>query len=299
MMFGQPGAMAANTARDMGQFANPMVGQPPQAPNITGQTPPAGVTETRIFDKTRLCKFYARGKCRRGQACTFAHGQRELVPQPDFYKTQLCIDFFRTGGCPAGGECRFAHSTEEIRRSRVPRTGRAAQPGRGPGQAPQQQQHQQQQQQQRQRRNPAQRQGQQRAPRDMQQLPPPSLPVQSLAAQIYRLEAEMRGLRARAHLGVDDMDLQSAISVSVARQPTHVGPIGADDSKTSESGSWCDEYEQEDGKSDGGADMQEAGAVNSPQQGQQTYMGSAFYGAARSPPPMMIPEAGMPYAWAQ
>jgi len=76
---------------------------------------------TQLFSKTRPCSFYAKGRCNRGQACTFAHGEGELQPVPDFFKTQLCIDFFRNGTCSFGGDCRYAHSAQEIRRCNVPR----------------------------------------------------------------------------------------------------------------------------------------------------------------------------------
>jgi len=74
---------------------------------------------TDIFDKTRLCKFHAKGKCKRGQACTFAHGDREVQPQPEFYHTQLCADFLRSGGCKSGSACSYAHCPQELRRAKM------------------------------------------------------------------------------------------------------------------------------------------------------------------------------------
>jgi len=74
---------------------------------------------THIFDKTRLCKFYAKGKCKRGQACTFAHGDREVQQQPDFFRTQLCADFLRSGGCKSGSACSYAHSPQELRKAKT------------------------------------------------------------------------------------------------------------------------------------------------------------------------------------
>jgi len=74
---------------------------------------------THIFDKTRLCKFYAKGKCKRGQACTFAHGESQVQPQPDFFRTQLCADFVRSGVCKSGSGCGYAHSPHELRRAKT------------------------------------------------------------------------------------------------------------------------------------------------------------------------------------
>jgi len=73
--------------------------------------------ENHLFDKTRLCKFHTKGRCKRGQACSFAHGDEELQPQPDFYRTQLCSDYIRSGGCRQGASCNYAHGASELRRA--------------------------------------------------------------------------------------------------------------------------------------------------------------------------------------
>jgi len=75
--------------------------------------------ENPLLDKTRLCKFFARGKCMRGPACTFAHGNVELETRPDFFRTQLCPSLFQTGACPLGSACSYAHSPQELRRPSV------------------------------------------------------------------------------------------------------------------------------------------------------------------------------------
>jgi len=75
--------------------------------------------ENHLFDKTRLCKFFAKGKCARGLACTFAHSHEELETRPDFFRTQLCPDFLRLGMCPLGASCAYAHNTLELRRPMI------------------------------------------------------------------------------------------------------------------------------------------------------------------------------------
>lgn len=75
--------------------------------------------ESHTFDNTRLCRFYTKGMCKRGDACTFAHGVEHLQPRPDFYRTQWCYDYIKNGVCQAGGDCRFAHCEEDLRPASV------------------------------------------------------------------------------------------------------------------------------------------------------------------------------------
>jgi len=86
---------------------------------------------THIFDKTRLCKFYAKGKCKRGQACTFAHGESQVQPQPDFFRTQLCADFVQSGMCKSGSRCCYAHSPQELRPAKIHKSSDSSSRGQG------------------------------------------------------------------------------------------------------------------------------------------------------------------------
>ena len=65
--------------------------------------------------KTKLCVFYAKGRCQRGTACAFAHSYAELQAPPDFSKTKPCYKFFRHQCDDAN--CKYAHGTEEIGRA--------------------------------------------------------------------------------------------------------------------------------------------------------------------------------------
>lgn len=66
------------------------------------------------FLKTKPCSFYAKGKCTRGDQCTFAHGDVELQSLPDLSKTSLCQDYAEFGVCH-NLNCCFAHGVEELR----------------------------------------------------------------------------------------------------------------------------------------------------------------------------------------
>lgn len=73
--------------------------------------------------KTRLCVNFPLGKCTRGAACAYAHGDTDLrgpsgsVPGPSpqaqqFYKTRMCHAFME-GRCTRGSACSYAHSEAE------------------------------------------------------------------------------------------------------------------------------------------------------------------------------------------
>jgi len=70
---------------------------------------------SQVLDKTKMCKFHARGRCARGKACSFAHGVDELLTAPNLHKTQLCADFARDGQCRRGARCKFAHGVGQLR----------------------------------------------------------------------------------------------------------------------------------------------------------------------------------------
>mmetsp|Transcript_34353 Transcript_34353/g.75045 ORF Transcript_34353/g.75045 Transcript_34353/m.75045 type:complete len:150 (+) Transcript_34353:1-450(+) len=62
------------------------------------------------FSKTKLCKFHMAGLCRRGERCTYAHFQEQLVLNPDLRFSKPCNSFFFKGFCKWGNECTFLHS---------------------------------------------------------------------------------------------------------------------------------------------------------------------------------------------
>mmetsp|Transcript_1199 Transcript_1199/g.1866 ORF Transcript_1199/g.1866 Transcript_1199/m.1866 type:complete len:633 (+) Transcript_1199:29-1927(+) len=70
-------------------------------------------TAKELFFRTRPCKFYIKGKCKRGQQCTFVHVKKE--PPPELFRTRMCTAFQQTGFCENGDACAFAHTQSELR----------------------------------------------------------------------------------------------------------------------------------------------------------------------------------------
>ena len=53
-------------------------------------------------NKTRTCKFFAKGNCTKGEECSFSHEQ----PLP---KSETPCRFAQSGGCKKGDTCEFQH----------------------------------------------------------------------------------------------------------------------------------------------------------------------------------------------
>mmetsp|Transcript_12841 Transcript_12841/g.36932 ORF Transcript_12841/g.36932 Transcript_12841/m.36932 type:complete len:165 (-) Transcript_12841:313-807(-) len=53
------------------------------------------------LEKTEMCKFFRRGRCKYGRACTFAHSDDELRPIPS--RNRAWPRAAATGRWPAGG----------------------------------------------------------------------------------------------------------------------------------------------------------------------------------------------------
>jgi hypothetical protein len=70
---------------------------------------------------TKLCDFYARKRCKRGDKCQFAHYKEQLQPKPDLFKTIPCARFER-GKCQQGTKCKYAHGMDELRMMSFTRT---------------------------------------------------------------------------------------------------------------------------------------------------------------------------------
>lgn len=72
---------------------------------------------SKLFGKTKLCKFYAMGGCTKAPQCPFAHGNGELKASPDLRKTSICKGW-RSNECSrSAAECPFAHGKSDLRRT--------------------------------------------------------------------------------------------------------------------------------------------------------------------------------------
>eukprot|EP00434_Breviolum_minutum_P018099 symbB.v1.2.015963.t1/scaffold1205.1/size131557/2 len=54
-------------------------------------------------------------RCPNGLRCRFAHGSKEQLYHPLYYKTMPCTDWASTGSCPRGPQCAFFHRPSEQR----------------------------------------------------------------------------------------------------------------------------------------------------------------------------------------
>lgn len=68
-----------------------------------------------LLRNTKMCKFFAKGLCTKGDQCGFAHKDDSLRVKPDLYRTRLCSSFSRNGTCKAGDACLYAHGPEQLR----------------------------------------------------------------------------------------------------------------------------------------------------------------------------------------
>lgn len=75
-----------------------------------------GAPQGSLLHRTKMCSFFERGACERGERCTYAHAAVELKPAPDLHCTKLCPK----GMDCLDSECRFAHRQAELRVVAVP-----------------------------------------------------------------------------------------------------------------------------------------------------------------------------------
>lgn len=60
-------------------------------------------------------KLHYDERCPNGLRCRFAHGSKEQLYHPLYYKTMPCTDWASSGTCPRGPQCAFFHGPEEQR----------------------------------------------------------------------------------------------------------------------------------------------------------------------------------------
>lgn len=74
--------------------------------DLSSEASEADPQENQVV-KSQICSFWKKGKCKRGSACTFAHGNEELN-EPVVLEVIAC-PFFRAGFCRLGERCRNLH----------------------------------------------------------------------------------------------------------------------------------------------------------------------------------------------
>mmetsp|Transcript_65627 Transcript_65627/g.171954 ORF Transcript_65627/g.171954 Transcript_65627/m.171954 type:complete len:297 (+) Transcript_65627:139-1029(+) len=72
----------------------------------------------QVLWKTTSCSFFAKGICKKGESCSFAHGGVDVRVRPDLTKTVMCSSWQRRRMCKAGDNCRFAHGPTDLRHCR-------------------------------------------------------------------------------------------------------------------------------------------------------------------------------------
>lgn len=85
---------------------------PPSPPDMYDSV---NVPSGGLFKKTKMCKFFHRNMCKQGDACTYAHSQRELQPLPDLQKTKMCPNMSSERPWCADPSCQYAHAKGELR----------------------------------------------------------------------------------------------------------------------------------------------------------------------------------------
>ncbi|KAF8820224.1 putative zinc finger protein [Cardiosporidium cionae] len=78
---------------------------------------PPCANRKRPFYKTKICPWYYKNRCDRGEECLFAHSQDELRAAPNLAKTSICPNVRLKGTCD-DSTCTFAHKMKELRHTR-------------------------------------------------------------------------------------------------------------------------------------------------------------------------------------
>jgi len=104
---------AARTQEKVNRGANANVGRGPGGRNKR-MTKEKDVPVVTPLYKTRLCNFHLVGACQKGSSCSYAHGEEDLRPSPDFERTSVCPIMLNHGQCDKLN-CRYAHNANELR----------------------------------------------------------------------------------------------------------------------------------------------------------------------------------------
>jgi len=81
--------------------------------------------DPRLGYSTLVCPDWEKGnrnpdyctRCPRGFSCGYAHGAKEQLYHPGYFRSVLCNDHFHGKRCPRGRQCAFFHKKKEKRNS--------------------------------------------------------------------------------------------------------------------------------------------------------------------------------------
>jgi hypothetical protein len=70
------------------------------------------------LQKTKLCMYHLKGRCKHSKACRFAHGPEELVDAPNLHKTRMCPSVLANKACN-NPNCTFAHYEDDLKKVNI------------------------------------------------------------------------------------------------------------------------------------------------------------------------------------
>eukprot|EP00746_Dinoflagellata_sp_MGD_P004022 gnl/MRDRNA2_/MRDRNA2_107796_c0_seq1.p1 gnl/MRDRNA2_/MRDRNA2_107796_c0~~gnl/MRDRNA2_/MRDRNA2_107796_c0_seq1.p1 ORF type:complete len:659 (+),score=100.89 gnl/MRDRNA2_/MRDRNA2_107796_c0_seq1:128-1978(+) len=67
------------------------------------------------LQKTKLCMYHLKGRCKHSKNCRFAHGSEELAQVPNLHKTRMCPNVLAKKPCN-DLNCTFAHHENDLKK---------------------------------------------------------------------------------------------------------------------------------------------------------------------------------------
>ena len=67
--------------------------------------------------RDRICQFYLKGHCKKGEQCPYKHERPSSAPRKD--TTPPCREFLKKGPCTYGDNCKFSHEAAAAPRTKA------------------------------------------------------------------------------------------------------------------------------------------------------------------------------------